>query len=50
MIEYSTKLIQSLQQYCKEKYNVDVSDGQANEYLDSLADLYLWMERNHKEG
>ncbi|MNC99977.1 hypothetical protein D3C83_184520 [compost metagenome] len=41
MSTYSAQLIRSLQRYFAEQYRVDLTNQQASEYLDTLADLYL---------
>ncbi len=48
VFRYSQSLRQSLISYIEEKYSFIITDEQADEYLDSLADLYEWLERNHK--
>ncbi len=46
MSRYSPELIKKYQGYFIEKYGVNFTDDQANEHLDSLASLYLWMSEN----
>lgn len=46
MFQYSDELKQRLKTYFKEKYILDITDGQADEYLDSLANLYAWFEKH----
>ena len=47
---FSDKLIAKLTAYFREKYGVALSHEEANECLDSLADLYRCLERSVKQG
>ena len=38
--KYSDKLIKELQDYMKERYNLDLDKETCNQYLDSMADLF----------
>lgn len=41
MSKFSPQLVERLQKHFAEKHNAQVSNEEAQEYLDSLADLYL---------
>lgn len=41
MTKFSPQLVERLQKHFAEKHNAQVSDDEAQAYLDSLADLYL---------
>jgi hypothetical protein len=41
MSEFSTQLIQRMKNHFVDKYKVSLTDEQAEEYLNSWADLYL---------
>jgi len=45
LFSYSEPLRQRLIVYFKQKYGLDITNDQANEYLDSLANLYSWFEK-----
>lgn len=40
MKSFNQLLIERIQKYFKEKYDLDISDEIANEYLNSLADIF----------
>jgi hypothetical protein len=39
-MQFSKELVLRLQNYFREKYNLEVAEDTANEWLDSLAGLY----------
>lgn len=45
LFNYSEPLRQRLITYFKQKYGLDITNDQANEYLDSLTKLYGWFEK-----
>jgi hypothetical protein len=45
LFNYSEPLRQRLIIYFKLKYDLDITIEQANEYLDSLANLFDWFDR-----
>ncbi|MFA5080035.1 MAG: hypothetical protein WC472_00200 [Candidatus Paceibacterota bacterium] len=40
-MKFSKELVIKCQEYFKEVYGLDLSEGKADEYLESLADFYL---------
>jgi len=40
-MKYSNNLVIQIKKYFKNRYNSDISDGEAQQYLDNLAELYL---------
>jgi len=46
--QYSQQLITDYQEYFLERFNKEISVSQANEYLHSMAGLFLWL--NGKNG
>lgn len=49
LFNYSEQLQQRLIAYFKQKYGLDITKEKANEYLDSLANLYDWLVRHHTQ-
>jgi len=48
VFQYSEPLRNRLIDYFQKKYGLDITPEQANEYLESLANLYDWLaENNH---
>jgi hypothetical protein len=45
LFNYSEPLRQHIIAYFKMKYGLDITNEQANEYLDSLANLFDWFDR-----
>jgi len=41
MDRYSNDIVEQITQYFKKKYNILITKEEAEEYLDSLADLFL---------
>lgn len=50
MTGYSTELITRLKKYFKIMYKQSLSDEEADQYLNSLVDLYLLLVKNHRKG
>ncbi|MCX6752066.1 MAG: hypothetical protein NTZ87_01005 [Candidatus Nomurabacteria bacterium] len=40
MQSFSQLLVERIQKYFKQKYNLDISDGTANEYLHTLGGMF----------
>ena len=47
LFRYSESLRQKLISYFHEKYSLAITNEQADQYLDSLVNLYEWLEKNH---
>jgi hypothetical protein len=50
MYQFSLELRNKLINYIKKRSNVDVTQEKADEYLDSMADLYECFERMAKNN
>ena len=48
-MKYTKKLTEKLINYIYVRNNIKISDQQAEQYLDSLADLYLCLSKNNKK-
>ncbi len=46
MFNYSPELVKRIKIYFSKKYNLVITNKEADEYLDSLADLYLLFTRD----
>ncbi len=49
-IQYSKELVSELQKYWKEKFDEEITENVANQYLDSLADLYTCLTESIKQS
>ena len=49
-MQFSKDLVLKIQRYWKEKYNEEITEDTANQYLSSLADLFGCFERSIKQG
>jgi len=47
-MRYSSELIRELMQYMLTEYNLEISEEQAERYLDSLAMFYEVISKNEK--
>jgi len=47
LFAYSPKLVERIIKYFKEKKHIEISEETANEYLNSLADLFLAFNRRN---
>jgi hypothetical protein len=48
--KYSKKLRKGIILYFKKFHDYDVSDSEADDFLDSMADFYLWFNESVGDG
>ena len=50
MKQFSQLLVERIQKYFKEKYDLDIPDDTAQEYLNSFASLYIVFSKVGQRG